>query len=318
MNFHRRYPVSKIAVLLSFFIIIPNASSFESRKLQGFVPWQQQQHRRQQANKQQHPNKSLQSLNHEASMPSKVIIQQTGSLTEGETTIQPATSYHLIWTRGFLVKFLVTTIGLVFWDRTILPFSQLKQRFWMSSIGLPLLASSCCLLQLAANYFLAAIGCLGLNTKLGPFRPYFLSLLTYLSFRSSSFKNPRLFLIQFSITFLPEIVHIWNHLRRKQSGGGDHSSRASGLVATFELDIPTMGCVACINKIDSSLTDKNQGVLDIYSSLDPARSKGGSAKVKVIVKSKEEAKTMSKALIETVESIGFAGSSITNVSLEEN
>ena len=132
-------------------------------------------------------------------------------------------------------------------------------------------------------------------------------------------------MVQFSITFLPEIVHIWNHLRRKQRSGDNSSSSinnraaASGLVATVELDIPTMGCVACINKIDSTLADKNQGVvLDIHSSLDPDRSKGGSAKVKVIVESKEEAETMSKALIETVESIGFAGSSITNLSLEEN
>ena len=308
MKRQRHQPVSRphvnlFATLLLLFFVLQNVSAFDNsnRKVLDLFPWHQRK---------QEP--SLQPLNRGDSVGTRLSLQSTEDH-------QAAISYHLVWTQNFWKKYVATTLGLVILDRKLLSFSRIQQQqqqFWLSSVSLPLLASSCCLIQLLSNYFLSALGCLGLNTALGPSRPYFLSLFIYLSLRSSPLTKTSLILMQFGIAFLPEMVHIWNLLRRQKRG----VSTSSGMVATVELDIPTMGCVACINKIDSSITNKlpkNTTVLDIHSQLDPTRSKGGTAKVSLRVESMREAESVGKTLVDTVASIGFGESSVTNIKLEQ-
>jgi len=85
-----------------------------------------------------------------------------------------------------------------------------------------------------------------------------------------------------------------------------------------ELDVPTMACVACINKIDSAMrksqevaqsTDKKK-VMDVSSILYPDNAKGGSTMILLNVSSAEEAEEIGKKLVEQLDSIGFPGAKI--------
>jgi hypothetical protein len=78
-----------------------------------------------------------------------------------------------------------------------------------------------------------------------------------------------------------------------------------------------MGCIACINKIDSSLRNEldQEKVINVSSQLDPARPKGGSAKVTLNVSSEEEAKAVRQLVIDVVGKAGFGGSSISKLEM---
>jgi len=268
---------------------------------------------------------------------SVAAISQTKSvnlLVYETSTTAAAASYHLFWTPGFARKFALTTIAFSVCHRLVaartriflIPTFSEALIVPLSSIGLSLLASSCCLIQILANVLVGAVGCLGLNSVLGPSRPYFLSLLFYVTFFTSGTTVPQI-LLRFSIAFLPELVHFWNNQKRVFSANKITSSSSMmsanssrGMVATVEFDIPTMGCVACINKIDSLLRNQfdQEKVVVVTSWLDSDRPKGGTAKVILNVGSKEEAVIVSQSLVEAVESIGFGGSSISKLELAIN
>ena len=290
-----------------------------------------------------------------------------------------ASSYHLVWNQGFGKKFLLTTIGLATVHGLVLSSSGMATttttmmmttiaKFfsgYMSSMGLSLLASSCCLIQIIVNTLVGTVGCLGLNTSLGPSRPYFLALLFYLSATTRSVAmNPTKLILRLGIAFLPEIVHFWNNQGRKfphksttlsKHSNGDNimNTNTNGMVATLYMDVPAMGCVACINKIDRTIqnqmyeinsnqneayndstdsvdsivanyndittTNKNSTshhtntVVDVSSCLDPQLPKGGSTKVVLFVKSKDEAERIGQTLIESLDKVGFGGSTISKL-----
>ena len=137
-----------------------------------------------------------------------------------------------------------------------------KSSWMIQKIVLPLLSSSCCLIQLFLNLF--GFGCAGFNTLLGPSRPWFTSLLLAWTITSYSFQK-----IWFLSTFftwclalLPEITHVYNKFVQKQylstqneesSFKSDDTSLHPFIEAKIEVDVPSMGCVACINKIDASM-----------------------------------------------------------------
>jgi copper chaperone CopZ len=242
---------------------------------------------------------------------------------ESSPSTRIAASYHLLWTRGFATKFALSTLALALGHQFVIasagfPKLSIALRGSLSSVGLSLLASSCCLFQIVANVFAGTVGCLGLNTALGPSRPYFLSLLFYLTFVKSAMSLPQI-LLRFSIAFLPEIMHTWNN-RHKFLHSKNAPSIDAGMMATLEFDVPSMGCVACINKIDSTLRN-NKGyekVVDVTSWLDPALPKGGATKVTLTVESKEEAEAIGQSLVETFGSIGFGGSSISKLEVAKS
>jgi hypothetical protein len=149
---------------------------------------------------------------------------------------------------------------------------------------LPLMSSACCAVQLLVNAVFASVGCVGFNKVLGPVRPFFLAWLLHTTFsvvqREMSLLSgvhvlgPRpigtiMLRIAAFISFtwgmalLPEFIH-WRNNRvarryasdalqgaSKRTINGEHS-HGPGL---FEVNIsvPSMGCVACIQKVSSSL-----------------------------------------------------------------
>eukprot|EP00980_Cylindrotheca_fusiformis_P011957 scaffold2830_cov131-Cylindrotheca_fusiformis.AAC.78 len=244
---------------------------------------------------------------------------------ERSAPIGVAESYHLLWTPGFVKKFGYSTVGLLICHNAMvgsgvyIPITDwLSTAPVASSLGLSLLASSCCLFQVFANVFAGTVGCLGLNTALGPSRPYFMSVLFYFTFVTSSTSLPHI-LLRSSIAFLPEFMFAWNKRHTVFSNQQNASDDFSGTRAVLEFDVPTMGCVACINRIDSTIRNKkDQKLLDVTSWLDPSLPKGGATKVTLAVDSKEEAAKIGQALVETLDSIGFGGSSVSKVALLEN
>ena len=242
-------------------------------------------------------------------------------------------SYHLIWSPSFGRIFLMSTITL-FAMTYILTIPTISSKLGLGGVFLPshtahlqvgdchytpsslsrsirqlllpLLSSSCCAVQLLINS-LAGVGCAGFNTVLGPLRPVFLSFLVY----STAVSYPggptglgkwyRNTALAFFFALMPELLHMWNNhswrLRATKMTGD------ANFCATVQLDIPSMGCAACINKIDSTITGSS-GVLNTRSWLvdDP---KGGRARFVITANSFDDVDEIIKAVVEQVDSSGF-------------
>jgi copper chaperone CopZ len=240
--------------------------------------------------------------------------------------------YHLLWSPGAWKRVLVGTMSLFavdFIQRTLNLQLITTVTDWMSSssttkgpiwsvmgsfsgnVVLPLLASSCCFLQLWIN--LLAGGCAGFNTLLGPVRPYFISLLIYLTAITRKSTPNWIFTsaLRWSIALLPEGLHLWN---RYQEGRVAVPEETLPLDATVQLEVPTMGCVACINKIDSSLKQAVPGrILSAESSLKPLGMKGGQATVRFAAQSQVEVDQIVQSLLNAVEKAGFANGHVEKV-----
>jgi len=223
-------------------------------------------------------------------------------------------SYHLIWSPGACKKIAITTASLfavklfqntlqtilgsalsVSWGTPVLrPLASVA-----SNVLLPLFASACCLLQLWIN--ILAGGCAGFNTYLGPVRPFFLSLLFYLTISTFGSKQWAVkSLLRWSIALLPEGLDTWNRYQERKQA----PYPLGRLEARVELDIPTMGCVACINTIDRHLRQTN-GVVEAASSLNPLGLKGGQATVRLRANSQKEIDEMVATVTQSVEEAGF-------------
>ena len=185
----------------------------------------------------------------------------------------PATDpYYLVWSPKFGRRFVICTLVIFVFRRTISkgvfmiprggPLSEA-----LNDLVLPLLASSCCILQLVANVIATSSGCLGFNKILGPFRPFFLSLLCFFSrgvMTSICFR--------WVVALLPELIHSLN-VRPWLSQAEVYSQEATNHVRWF-VEIPTMGCVACVQKINASL-QKMSNVVKVESVLNTDGAKGG-------------------------------------------
>jgi hypothetical protein len=251
-------------------------------------------------------------------------LEQTSS---NDPSSSSASAYNLIWSPGFSKNLSFATASLVVLHS--LGGLSLGQHFlsgarylaspiacMFPNVLLPFLASACCLLQLAINFIVGAGGCAGLNTHLGPLRPYFLSLLVYLTIISRPSKVS-VSLTRFSIAFMPELLYFWNKYeryrwRRERSS----ETRDSLLRATVEIDVPTMGCVACINKIDTSIRQcAPEHITDATSWLDPARPKGGRTEVQVSASSEAELNSITQSILKAIEGAGFGGSSVDTIEM---
>ena len=259
-------------------------------------------------------------------------------------------AYHLIWSPGAWKKMLVGSLSLLVVTNTrlggsgwlsphiVLSFQTtgwtfpVPLSFISNNLLLPLAASSCCLLQLGIN--LLAGGCAGFNTMLGPIRPYCLSLLLYLTLTSHTTRISMIFLRWF-VALLPELLDVWNiYLEHQQQQmkvqslddkmvtacETSNNTLLQPLQATITLSIPTMGCVACINTIDSSLRqvastttfdkqqeqEQQQGVIQaISTTLNPFGIKGGQACIQVQVRNQYELDQLIQQLVQAVHVAGF-------------
>ena len=263
---------------------------------------------------------------------------QSNAPTEQKLSNPLATSYYLIWSKGFLPKFgLVAAILLgLHWAGIAGHIGLSLSRVWHTHLSgawqnvlakcvpnfvLPLLSSSCCLVQLMINALVGAGGCAGFNTILGPVRPTFLALLAYLNWTA----RPPLAtgVVRLSLALLPEMVHFANRWlayawqnRAIQAFTNDTDDI---ITATVEVEIPTMGCVACVQKIDASLRQSAPSqILHATSWLDSDKEKGGRAKVHMALRSREELDSLNESILKSIDSAGFSGSSIVDLQFDEN
>lgn len=181
------------------------------------------------------------------------------------------------------------------------------------TLVLPLLSSACCSIQLLINALVGAGGCAGFNTYLGPVRPYFISYLFYTTISTfpkgstTSHFNRWIYktCMSWFISLMPEMVHAWNiSVSRWKKGIRTHDEDTVKVV--FELDIPSMGCVACINKIDSTMRHAApKNVVDAKSWLVASQKKGGRARVIVTSSSEEKAREVADSVAHAVRGAGF-------------
>ena len=80
----------------------------------------------------------------------------------------------------------------------------------------------------------------------------------------------------------------------------------------MELDVPTMGCVACINSIDKALQRQVVGVRHASASLH-AHKKGGMATVQVVGASETQVQERIEELCRAVEGAGFGGCTVKDI-----
>ena len=191
-----------------------------------------------------------------------------------------SSSYYLISSRKALLQILLSTTLLFVLHALSPSFKKLsyKMNYFLlpsaipslahhstchpatlwAQISLPMLSSACCLLQLLLNLF--SVGCAGFNSYLGPIRPVFIGVLGYLSILSDPFKHFGQMIVSWGMALLPEWLYIWNKYKPKVSISHHRNEKAiiSKRTMTVQLHVPSMGCVACVNKINSSLCSNLQ------------------------------------------------------------
>jgi copper chaperone CopZ len=253
-------------------------------------------------------------------------------------------SYYLIWSPGVWKKLVAGTATLVLahaMSAFLLPsaissgmpvVASLAQGIaplhsLTSNFILPLLASSCCLVQVAMNAL--SLGCGGFNTVLGPVRPYFMSVLVYLTFLgwnpASIMSKPSTALrwiafttLRWSVALLPEALDLLN---RHGSVERERRSLATAVptqsfTATVQMDIPSMGCVGCVTSVDGALRGV-EGVHYAASSL-KNNGNGGEAHVRLAGDSEAQVRAIADSLTGVVAGAGFFGSTIEAVHVAQN
>mmetsp|Transcript_19418 Transcript_19418/g.40569 ORF Transcript_19418/g.40569 Transcript_19418/m.40569 type:complete len:395 (+) Transcript_19418:313-1497(+) len=245
---------------------------------------------------------------------------------------QLSEKYHLIWSPKFLKKMM---LGAVVWmfllskvvQSKYLPLNEMFHRltclenaggYISTAVILPLLSSSCCAIQLMIN-IVSGLGCAGFNKYLGPIRPFMLSVLIFTTAKLFSQRSIVWTIVSLSLGFLPEVLHICNNYRVRVGNrtvsqhDGDQNNRIptsdTQLIATLRLDVPTMGCVACVNKIDSTIRQlglrEKRNIRDGVSWLNDGSKKGGMAELKITGSSSDEIEKIKDQVIAAIENAGF-------------
>ena len=227
---------------------------------------------------------------------------------------QTTDKYHLIWSPSFWKKAAVSTIiyksiQLLANKNNLSSVNRISSchQSKITALVLPLLSSSCCAVQLIINA-LSGWGCAGFNTILGPVRPLLLPLLllstwSLLPQRSLGWTALSLFL-----AFLPELVYIFNSLASNQwKREKDTSLQNNAVTATLQLAIPSMGCIACVNKIDTSIRqcDSATSITQEKSWLTEGPGKGGMAELKISAQSTEEIDKVVQNVVIAIKNAGF-------------
>ncbi|KAL3778790.1 hypothetical protein ACHAW5_006756 [Stephanodiscus triporus] len=218
-------------------------------------------------------------------------------------------------------------------------------RVLSSSFVLPLLSSSCCAIQLIVNA-LTGWGCAGFNSYLGaidlvlfdslsiadgtvdtlfsrwsgPIRPAILPLLLMSTWKLLPYQAWGWTVLSISLAFLPELVDIWNanrsrrwrrtHVDDKCDTGEEITALSPSSItveAILTLNIPTMGCVACVNKVDASIRGCNSAasIREETSWLTGGTAKGGAAELRILGRTNEEIKRVVDEVVAAVKDAGF-------------
>jgi copper chaperone CopZ len=166
---------------------------------------------------------------------------------------------------------------------------------------LSLLSSSCCVIQFALN--MLSVGCAGFNSVLGPARPFFLACALHarVLLRRTAVGalgvDPRVRQLNVyggafavAMAFAPEALALVATSRRRNGISPDGSS-------SLTLDLPTMGCVACVDSVSRAIRAVD-GVVD-------ARVTVGAATVCVNEAAAKAPDAMSASICDAVRRAGF-------------
>lgn len=263
--------------------------------------------------------------------------EQWMAIEESETSILVGSeAYYLLWSPKFMPKLALATVILATfrrlgWDHRLFGILTGSIRFipsgTFSNLILPLLSSSCCAIQIIVNAISvlvmgAGAGCIGFNTFLGPIRPYMLAVMVaYYTTQSS----PSAMLVRYAIALMPEVVFAWNELVRlnwKRKNKSNAKVEGPMVKATIVVDVPTMGCVACVNKIESSLRNRAPDYVETATSwLNPKEKtdggkKGGQAKIEVKAFSRDDLDNLAESLVGAIEDAGFHGATIKELEIQ--
>jgi copper chaperone CopZ len=245
-----------------------------------------------------------------------------------EVTIGAGSSdqYHLIWSPKFWKKAVVSTIiymviqfltrnknnfGSV--GRLSLDFGKSCHQSKVTAVVLPLLSSSCCAIQLIINA-LSGWGCAGFNSVLGPIRPLLLPLFILSTWNLLPQRPLGWTVLSSFLAFLPELVYTFNSLEANQWTKQKNPSNNNAVTAKLQLAIPSMGCVACVNKIDTAIrqcestariTQEKSWLLTHGQKLTSPDEKGGMAELIISASSKEEIDNIIKNVVNAVKEAGF-------------
>ncbi|CAB9508035.1 expressed unknown protein [Seminavis robusta] len=260
-------------------------------------------------------------------LPSGSRLFSTKKDEEKPPSSSSLAKYHLIWSPRVWQGLILSSVSLWLTLRQV-PIPNLRPNsVWLQTLLLPTLSSACCWIQILLNAT-TALGCAQFNTYLGPIRPFFLSLLAYLTVVTRHQVTPASMVLRWTIALLPEFLHLWNtRLRlwfwRPQSTTSTTTSSSSAQkdaskttsnkkvdVAVY-LDCPTMGCVACVQNVNQSLqkalsdTRDIQQIQTVDSWLFEGNRKGGKAKVKFAMNDKEDPEKILPLLTKALKRAGF-------------
>ena len=175
-----------------------------------------------------------------------------------------------------------------------------------TDLFLPLMSSACCAIQLILNSI--GVGCAGFNTVLGPLRPYFVATLLFKSIEMFTLTQTNIvkFMGAWFLALLPEIIHFMNHRRASKTrvlfnDECYYSNDMKRILVT--LNIPSMGCVACINKIDATIQNFEH-VINGSSKLNNI-GKGGIGTVLLECSNDTDVETITQKLVQSVTDAGF-------------
>jgi copper chaperone CopZ len=157
--------------------------------------------------------------------------------------------------------------------------------------------------------------------KTGPIRPVLLALLLMSTWKLHvTGRSLGWTVVSLLLAFLPELVDIWNTNRTQQwqrsdmNPGGNYDEKAATSLSSLPIDakvrltIPTMGCVACVNKVDTSIRrciSAANNIKEERSWLSDTAAKGGVAELTVSGKTREEIDEVVEEVIAAVHDAGF-------------
>lgn len=148
---------------------------------------------------------------------------------------------------------------------------------------------------------------------LGPIRPFLLPLLLFSIYNDLAQRSVGWTIISFFLAFLPELVDIWNTMRSKQwQQKHSHDNESMDgvmypITAKLTLDCHTMGCVACVNKIDTSIRQCKSAanIREESSWLNEGSTKGGMAELTISAESNDGINVIVDEVVAAVEAAGF-------------
>jgi hypothetical protein len=128
---------------------------------------------------------------------------------------------------------------------------------------------------------------------------------------------------------MPEMVYLWNNNyvrdQFQNKKGMDKIlvqtvTESSPMEVQVNLNIPTMGCVACIQKIDATVrrTIPQRNMISNTSWLDPNRVKGGKCSIRLkLVDQDDDVMSIVDTIIQEVKNAGFNTCQLESVSYGE-